>query len=177
MKKKLSRTALAAALVPAIVLMIVAWEIFPLQCLTLRLPKKDNRLAFLTPAAPGDDFSVSYRHSVEKTRVKGLFRVSDRGQILAVETWMTSVGTGLPNTFPDRTRKAGDWMVVDEQLTPVEDFRFFVVPVNQAVLSIKNRRVRLDTFSPGTILLINIEPVSLPRYLTARAGDFFSPSF
>ena len=135
------------------------------EVITIRLPRDGNSIAYLSLARPGDLFSLDYRHSVEKTRVKGIFRVSETGTMEVVETRMTSVGTGLPNTFPKRTRQDGQWLVVDEANQPLDAFRFFIQPVNQTVLTTPRGRFDLMTLPPGTIILVGVETMPLYRLL------------
>lgn len=132
-----------------------------MDCLTLRLPDQENRIACLVPMAPGDDFTLTYRHSVEKTLVKGVFQISRKPAILAKETWMESVGTGLPNTFFKRTQRRGEWIVVDEELSRIDNFRFFISRVNAPILSTPSGEIDLTAFASGTVILLGAENLSL----------------
>lgn len=158
-----------AVLLVAVVFLLVltGWR---MDCLTLRLPDQENRIVYLIPMAPGDDFSLIYRHSVEKTLVKGVFQISREPAILAKETWMESVGTGLPNTFFKRTRQRGGWIVVDEGLSKIENFRFFISWVNSPVLSTPSGGIDLTEFASGTVILLGAEEISLGYQLFHRVS-------
>ena len=152
---------------------------YALPCLTLRLPDHNNKRIFSAPLKPGQRFTLAYRHSVEKTRVEGIFQMADPPGILVVETRMTSVGTGLPNTFQERTRREGEWMVVDEGLSPLPPFRFFVATINQARLITPNQRFDLSTLPQGTIVRLGTESLSLFSHLLDRIralGAFKPPN-
>ena len=133
------------------------------SALTIRLPDEGDRLAFVVPLKAGERFTLAYRHSVEKTAVEGIFQVADPAGILAVETRMTSVGTGLPNTFAGRTRREGEWMVVDEGMAPIPAFRFFIVKINKTRIRTPHRELDLMVLPPGTIIVVGVE--RLPLYL------------
>ncbi len=131
--------------------------------LAIRLPDQNNKLAFVVPMETGERFSLVYRHSVEKTWVKGIFQLSEKPGILAVETRMTSVGTGLPNTFSNRTHREGEWLVVDEGMAEIPPFRFFIAKVNQPLVKTPRRDLDLLLLPQGTLIVVGVE--RLPIYL------------
>ena len=79
----------------------------------------------------GDEVRIRYMHSVEKSPVEGRFEIAEDRQLEAVETrmkcmnYLASVGTGLPNTVPDRTKIEDSWIVVDEGRKKLDEIRFF----------------------------------------------------
>ncbi len=77
---------------------------------------------------------------------------------------MTSVGTGLPNTFSERTRTQGEWLVVDEGLKEIENFRFFISSVNETRMNTPSGGPNLTTLSSGTIIVPDVEKMSLLTY-------------
>ena len=105
--------------------------------------------------------SLRYRHSVELTAVEGRFIIGPKSEILAVETRMESVGTGLPNAFPERTKTEDGWLVVDEGQRPVGPIRFFVVPINKPRLVIAGRLVDLMKLETGTLVQVSAEKMFL----------------
>jgi len=115
---------------------------------------------------------LTYRHSVEKTLVKGIFQVSQVPSILAVETRMTSVGTGLPNTFSKRTSRDGKWIVVDEEKKEIDNFRFFISRVNNTYLTTPGGTIDLMTLPSGTVIVVGVERISLIRYLFFSVRNF-----
>lgn len=137
----------------------------------IRLPESHPHVFFLERVSPGDEIVLTYRHSVEKTLVKGIFRVSNAPSLQAKETWMTSVGTGLPNTFFERTRTRGEWLVVDEGLKEIENFRFFVSSVNETRMETPSGGPNLTSLPSGTIIAPDVEKL---RFLTYGGYWFLS---
>ena len=139
-------------------------QLVKLDSITVRLPANNHKIWYLIPADTGDQFSLTYRHSVEKTLVKGIFQVSKTPSILAVETRMTSVGTGLPNTNFKRTSREGKWIVVDEGKKAIDNFRFFISSVNKTFLTTSNGTIDLMTLPSGTVILVGVERIPLLAY-------------
>ena len=98
----------------------------PVDAATVRLPREGNAILGAVRVVSGSEIKLRYRHSVEKTMVEGVFRIGSGPVLQAKETRMTSVGTGLPNTRTATTRREGQWIVVDEGLTSVPAFDFFI---------------------------------------------------
>ena len=142
-----------------------------IDSLTLRLPDHGDKIYYLCSMDTGDRFSLTYRHSVEKTLVKGTFEVSERPSILSVETRMTSVGTGLPNTFSKRTTRDGKWIVVDEGKKEIDSFRFFISPVNDTTLATPGEEVDLMKIPSGTVVLVGVERLAPIHYVFYWSGS------
>ena len=138
--------------------------VYRMPVFLIRLPDSPLPVFFLERVSPGDEIVLTYRHSVEKTLVKGIFLVSNTPSLQAKETWMTSVGTGLPNTFLDRTRMRGEWLVVDEGLKDIEDFRFFVSSVNDTRMDTPSGGPNLSALPSGTIIAPDVENLRLLTY-------------
>ncbi|MCP4722297.1 MAG: DUF1850 domain-containing protein [Desulfobacteraceae bacterium] len=143
-------------------LFVLQWV--KLTSITVRLPDDNHKIFYLIPADTGDQFSLTYRHSVEKTLVKGIFQVSKTPSILAVETRMTSVGTGLPNTDFKRTFREGKWIVVDEEKKVIDNFRFFISSVNKTLLTTSKGTIDLMALDSGTVILVGVERIPLLAY-------------
>ena len=141
-----------------IILSVLAVLIFvPVSALTVRLPREGHRLVEAARVSPGDTLDLSYRHSVERTRVVGRFTIGPDQTLLATETRMTSVGTGLPNCEPDRTHREGEWIIVDEGNQEIPGIRFYYTTVNQTRLSVSGQPLNFDTIRNGNLLLIDVE--------------------
>ncbi len=141
-----------------------AMQLIKLNCITVRLPDNHHEIVYLIVADTGDQFTLTYRHSVEKILVKGVFEVSKTPSILAVETRMTSVGTGLPNTDFNRTTREGKWIVVDEEKKELDNFRFFISSVNKTLLTTSNGTIDLMLLPSGTVILLGVEKIPLLTY-------------
>lgn len=145
--------------------LIVGLAVWPVQVVKVSLPKQGNRLIAAIRVDPEDFVSLTYRHSVELTEVEGRFKVGPGSELLAVETRMESVGSGLPNAFPGRTVVRNGWLVVDEGRRPVGSIRFFVVPINRIRLSIADRPVDLSGLDTGTLIQVAAERTHLMYWL------------
>lgn len=148
-------------------LLIVGVALWPVQVVSLKLPKENNRWIASVPAAEGEGILLAYRHSVELTPVEGHFQIGPRSEILALKTRMQSAGTGLPNTAYDRTEIKNGWIEVDEAQRPVGTIRFFLVPINQTRLVIAGRDIDLSAIDSGALLEISVEK----RHLIQRLFD------
>jgi hypothetical protein len=160
----------AVGLIGAVMALFLLLHVIPVDIFTLRLPRQSSTLAAAVWVKSGQVIRLSYRHSVELMRVEGWFQVGPGPSLLLQETRTTSVGTGLPNTYPDRTRRAGDWFVVDEKMRDVGGFRFFLSPINQTRLSTAGKSIDLGSIKAGSIIIMNVERVSLLRWLLWRIG-------
>jgi len=159
----MSRITIPAIIISCLVVIGAAFR--PLQIVTVALPKENDRRIAAVRVSGDDMISLSYRHSVELTAVEGRFKVGPESEILAVETRMESVGTGLPNAFPERTKTENGWLVVDERLRPVGPIRFFVVPINKTRLVIAGRLIDLMNLKAGSLVQVSAERMFLIAWL------------
>ena len=155
----MSRIKILAVMVSCLV--VIGATFWPVQIVTVSLPKENDRRIAAIRTGDDDIISLSYRHSVELTAVEGRFKVGPESEILAVETRMESVGTGLPNASPERTKTEDGWLVVDEEQRPVGPIRFFVVPINKTRLVIAGRSIDLMNLKAGTLVQISAERMFL----------------
>jgi hypothetical protein len=148
---------------------LLIFTIYPIDVFTLRLPKYQFKQITAIRMSQGQEVLIAYRHSVEQTRVEGCFTIGPGPALYAKETRMTSVGTGLPNSSPDRTRRDGEWIVVDEGLKKMEDgLRFYLSPVNRTRLIAAGQHIGLEKIKAGSIILADVERVSLMKWLLWR---------
>ncbi len=134
----------------------------PLTVVTVRLPREGGLLLARVPVRAGDEVKLQYDHSVERTEVLGIFGVGEGPALYALETRMRSVGTGLPNAVPERTRREGGWLVVDERGRAVEELRFFFHPDNDLKVIVAGVPVPLSGLRSGAI--VEIRAVRLPVF-------------
>lgn len=143
--------------------------IYPIDVFTLRLPKYQFKQIAAIRMNQGQEVVVAYRHSVERTRVEGRFRIGPGPALYAHETRMTSAGTGLPNSSLGKTRREGEWIIVDEGFTKLEDgLRFYLSPVNHTRMIAAGQLINLEKIKAGSIILLNAERVSLIKWLMWR---------
>lgn len=77
-------------------LLALAAGFIPLHALEVRQSGGVGRVVFLTRVAPGDTFTLSFVHSVEKSEVTDYFRIDDDYRIILYQTEFGSLNTGLP---------------------------------------------------------------------------------
>ena len=159
----MSRITILAIIVSCLI--VIGAAFWPVQIVTVSLPKENDRQIAAVRAGGDDIISLSYRHSVELTAVEGRFKVGPESEILAVETRMESVGTGLPNASPERTKTEDGWLVVDEELRPVGPIRFFMVPINKTRLTIAGQSIDLMNLRAGTLVQVSAERIFLIAWL------------
>lgn len=68
----------------------------PIQALEVRESGGVGRVVFLQRIAPGDTFTLSFIHSVEKSEVFDYFRIDDDYRIILYQSEFSSLNTGLP---------------------------------------------------------------------------------
>jgi hypothetical protein len=158
--------------VPAACLILLAglMIVLPVDVLSVRLPRQDQALFDAVQVTVGDDVRLQYRHSVEKTPVVGVFAIGPGPVLQARETRMTSVGTGLPNTRADDTRRDGQWLVVDEKLAAVDGFDFFISAVNATRLTVAGTEVAVGTLASGSVIRIDVLRIRLIDWIGWRYG-------
>jgi len=138
--------------------------LFPIDVATIRLPRSEQKLVCALKTTVGGDIRLSYLHSVERTPVEGRFSVGPESSLLIRETRMMSVGTGLPNTAPDRTRRDGRWMVVDEGMQVLPGMDFYLSTVNKTRITVDGSPLSLETVPSGSVIRLDVEKICLGRF-------------
>lgn len=164
------KSRLAVPLASLVVLLSLAL-LLRVDALTVRLPREENRLFGAVRVASGSEILLRYRHSVEKSMVEGVFVIGSGPVLLAMQTRMTSVGTGLPNTHTARTRREGQWLVVDEGLATVPGFDFFISTVNRTRLAVDGTAIAVDRLASGSLIHIEVERVRLLEWILWHYGN------
>jgi len=77
-------------------LLALAAGFIPLHGLEVRESGGTGRVVLLKRVAPGDTFTLSFVHSVEKSEVTDYFRIDDDHRIILYQTEFGSLNTGLP---------------------------------------------------------------------------------
>lgn len=110
------------------------------------------------PVVPGSRFTLSYLHSVSRTRVRGIFEVARDGELIVRETSFGTFGPGLPELRPgDRYEVSGGVIRqydVDQRLA---ELSFFVHPYTEHRLEAAGRALDLSgTLPPGALVRITV---------------------
>ena len=158
--------------VPAasLVLLLSLTLFLRVDTVTVRLPREENRLFGAVRVTSESEVVLRYRHSVEKTRVEGVFVIGPGPVLQAKLTRMTSVGTGLPNTQTARTRRERQWLVVDEELATVPGFDFFISTVNATQLAVDGTAIAVEHLASGSVIHIDVERVRLLEWILWHYG-------
>ncbi|MCP4693364.1 MAG: DUF1850 domain-containing protein [Desulfobacterales bacterium] len=149
-------------------IVLIALAMAPAAVTTVRLPRSGGRLFGAVKTPVGTDIRLLYRHSVEKTAVQGWFTIGQGPVLQLMETRMASVGSGMPNTAPSRTRRDGEWIVVDEGLLAIPGFDFFLEPINQTRLIVKGVPIPVENLPAGSVVRLNVEAISLGQWMMWR---------
>ena len=139
-RRRLVWLALAGVfLAGAIFTLYVSW-----RAELLVLDAKANRILLRANVHPGDRFTLSYLHSVAKSRVTGIFEVTPAYEISVRETTFGSFGPGLPDVRPgdDYEIKGGLIRLKVNQTIP--GLFFAVYPYTEHRLEIGDRTLDLS---------------------------------
>jgi len=104
----------------------------------------------------GERFTLSYLHSVSKTRVRGVFEVAPGGTLIVRETSYGTPGPGLPEpTGADRMEIAGGAIRVFDLDQRLPELSFFVHPYTEHALEVGGRTLALSAaLPPGTLVKV-----------------------
>jgi len=137
----------------------------PVQTLEVRSRQAD-KVIFREKTAPGDVFTFTYIHSIEKIPVEGTFAVEPDGALRVVETRFPSYGAGLPSQATGKSED-GKWLVAPGgQRLP--EFSFYISPINLSTLRIGNKTLDLNRLiESGDVVTV---AVRRHPYLLMRLG-------
>jgi len=146
-------------LIPLFLLVLAAF--LPLSTLEVR-DVDDNRVLFSTTVSKGQTFEIRYIHSVEKTPVAGIFKVSDGNKIGVEETIFSSYGAGLPFDTPrEDITFQGDQMRIRHHGIVMDRLRIFISPFTKQQFSYSGRAVDLSLAKEGHIVEIRVRRIPL----------------
>jgi hypothetical protein len=117
---------------------------------------KTGKLLFCTRVAEGEEFVLSFTHSVNKRPVYDTIRVED-GHLVVVGSRFDSFGAGMPDGARFSKDGSLEWIVN----RPVPEITFFVGWVANHTIELKGRKLALVNLAqPGTLLSVRTEKVS-----------------
>ena len=105
---------------------------------------KANRVLLRTPVQTGDRFTLSYLHSVAKSRVTGTFEVTPAYEISVRETTFGSFGPGLPDVRPGDDYEVKGGLIRLKVNQTIPGLLFAVYPYTEHRLEIGDRTVDLS---------------------------------
>jgi hypothetical protein len=133
-----------------------AWLLWPRGPILVVEDPKSGRVLLSERVRPGERFTLSYLHSVSKTRVRGVFEVAPDGALVVRETSFGTPGPGLPEpTGGDRVEIAGGAIRVFDLDQRLPELSFFVHPYTEHAVEIGGRTLALSAaLPPATIVKI-----------------------
>jgi len=110
------------------------------------------------PIRPGQEFSVTYIHSVHKTPVREAFRFVPGQGIVLTETVFTSYGVGIPYSTEHTFRVTPEGFSISDMNTALGEYLFRIGRVTDHWLRIEPDTIRLNELAPpGTLLRLQIK--------------------
>ena len=133
-----------------------AWLLWPCGPVLVVEDSKAGRVLHRQRVGPGERFTLSYLHSVSKTRVRGVFEVASGGTLIVRETSYGTPGPGLPEpTGADRVEIAGGAIRVFDLDQRLPELSFFVHPYTEHALEAGGRTLALSAaLPPGTLVKV-----------------------
>ena len=124
------------------------------------IDSKANRVLLRTPVRPGDRFTLSYLHSVAKSRVSGIFEITRDYTISVKETAFGSFGPGLPDVrVGDDYEVKGGVIRLKNLSQTLPELSFFVHPYTEHQLVVLGQTLDLSKeVEPGSRVSIAVRP-------------------
>jgi hypothetical protein len=160
------RAGAALAAVLAAVLAAGALPLWP----ALRLSADDERLGYL-PLAEGEQFTLSYIHSIDHLPIEENLEVRD-GELVADSTRLRQFGAGMGHIPGEGTGRAdGEWWVIEDMNRPIGPE--VVIRVGTAAVDHRLRTPDAEVrLSPClTSRRVVVEPARISTLRLLSAGD------
>jgi len=143
----------------------------PLHVLMIQDARK-GKTVFMQRISPGESFSLSFIHSVEKSPVTDYFRIDDAYRIVLYETSFYSLNTGLPATISAEqklTRTArGFRLTIPDRVLP--DIQLWVDRRYEGTLKIDGKVVSLAALNGNTLLQMSVRKAPVWEYAFQSIG-------
>lgn len=127
---------------------------------------KADRVLLRKRVQAGGSFTLSYLHSVAKSRVSGRFEVDAKRGIVARETAFGSFGPGLPELRSGDQYRVSDGLFRLATDQAVGELSFFVHPFTEHVLETGGTRLELSRdLPPASLVRVRVKRVPAWRWL------------
>jgi len=144
------------------VLIALFYFFYPFYIVLAITATKQGKVVFCAEMAEGEEFVLSFIHSVNKRPVYDTLRI-EGDHLLIVKSRYDSFGAGMPETSTEDMKLQFDkegWLVWTVN-RPVPEILLFVGRVADHSLSIKGREMALvDLADPGTSLSLKTHKAS-----------------
>lgn len=140
----MKRIITVAAIAVAIVASVFVYCIFTKPCLVIR-NTDTGKIVSQYPVSPGDRFSVTFVHSVNKTPVTDVYEIRKDG-IYVIQTIYYSFGAGVQTEIEEgQTLEYGDdgSMIVSGFDKKMENLSYIVGTVSDHILEIDGQTISL----------------------------------
>lgn len=134
--------------------------LYPLSALQVE-EARGGRIVFVGLLSPGETFSLAYRHSVEGSLVRDLYRCDERRYLVQTETVFSSSNTGLPTVLGD-----GERLVRDPEALRITGMRRILPAIelwvnrrHENTLTLGGREIALAGPSGDTLLRIRTRQI------------------
>ncbi len=117
---------------------------------------------------PGEGFSLTYNHSVEKTPVVEIYKVKLNGGFIMDKTIFESYGAGLPLETRNFSSENGKF-ILDDMNIKIKDLRVRVSRTPGQIIKIGEKKYDLQEVSrPGELIILKSGTLyDLLKYLVA----------
>ena len=150
-------------IVSIVALGMIAFFWIPLQTVLVVRTVKAEQTVFCARMSDGEEWMVSYTHSVNRRHVYDFLRIEGSG-LRIVRSVFDAFGAGIPETSTSENplRIMADGRLEYTVNRPVPDITIFVGRVAGHVLHIKNREIPFTSLAePGMALRFSVEKRSL----------------
>ncbi len=108
---------------------------------------------------PGNDFGLSWEHSVERTEWRETYTVGPGGEILLTASTFESAGAGLPERLADGEvfRLEDGTMRIEGRRVPIADLRVRLSDVSPHVLHAGEQDIDLNSLFGEGVVTIRVE--------------------
>ncbi len=142
-------------------LLVLAAGFIPLHGLEVRESGGTGGVVLLKRVAPGNTFTLSFVHSVEKSEVTDYFRIDDDHRIILYQSEFSSLNTGLPAVVSggevfERTDRGFRLSNLNRVLP---DIQLWVHEDHGGTLSVKGEIVFLPALAGNGLLRISIRRI------------------
>ncbi len=154
--KSIYRTKTAAAglffLAAGLLLLLPFWGSGPWH-LVIEAPRS-GVVYYTLPVEPGDEFTLTYRHSVSGSVVYGSFVLTAGGEIQPLTTTFSSFGPGLPWLDGEETCTVeGGLITVHHREDPRDKISLWVSPFTEEMILLNGSKYDLAALTEGPLLL------------------------
>jgi len=160
---------LALALLLAFVLFI------PSQRKFVILERKTGRILYYRDVKPGDTFTITYTHSINKSPVDEIFEIGEDYSILLKKTVFHAFGVGTPAVVGSEIGKGQTLSLFDDRVEidninkPIEQCVYFVGLIANHKFTMDNIEIPLKQLTePQKAVQFDVRRI--PLYITLR-GD------